>query len=989
MHPLLTRQLKQTGLADQTLPANVTALLEAVDAAYTQSDDERSLCERALDLTSKELLERNRELTGRNKELAALREAGLDCIITMDHEGKIREFNPAAERAFGVRRQDVTGKRLADVVIPQRFRASHAAGLAAYVKNGDGPVIGKRIEVPAMRSDQTEFPVELAISAVKVDGKPLFVAYLRDITDRKRAEEESRRAEKLALVASRTDNAVIITDLHGNIEWVNDGFTRISGYTLGEVIGKKPGSFLQGPDTSPETVEFMRSHLVRGEGFRAEIVNYGKDRRKYWLGIEVQPIYDAAGALRNFMAIESDITERKRVEEELHAAKEQAEAASRSKSEFLANMSHEIRTPLNGVSGMTDLLLGTELDVHQRRYVQIAKSSADALLLVINQILDFSKIEAGKMDLEAIDFDLATVVEEVMEMLVYRAASKGLELAYRIDPAVPPCLRGDPARLRQVLTNLVNNAVKFTHQGQVIIRIGVQSQSAGRVTLKFTVIDSGVGIAPERRDRLFKAFSQIDASTTRKFGGTGLGLAICKQLAELMGGQIGVESTEGRGSTFWFTANFVPIASVARPKAPVDVAGIRVLALDDNQAVREILCEQLASWGLRVSEAADAEEGMRRIRQAASQGQPYSLVVLDSGLSGGTGLKLARTIHTDAQLPATSLILLTTIDNPVEPAEAKAAGLFDAVTKPLRQSQLFDAVIRAAAAAKGCPFAPATFEKPLPAQLLSLRQARVLLAEDNEVNQIVASEILSKAGFECDIVADGKQAFDAVRKQEYDIVLMDCQMPEMDGFQATQAIRKWEKEQAAAAPLRRVPIIALTANALKGDRDQCIAAGMDDYLSKPLDPRQLVMMLNRLLAPRVPGSDKAADASATHKPTEVTTPEVDPPMDLDALLERCMGDDQFRDRLLQKFAEQAQVSVEKIDAALAGGDAQQLARAAHGLKGTAANLSAPYVRQIAAEIEALGNQQMLESAEKLVDSLRIEVGRCLDFMRQAPVPVSR
>ena len=972
MHPLLARQLKNAGIALDALPLEMGRFVMAVGAAYEEIDADRQLSERSLELTSQELFARNRELTTRNRELDALRQAGLDCIITMDHEGQIREFNPAAEQTFGYRREEVIGRKMADVVFPPLHRDAHARGLARYLTCGEEPALGTRVEVVAGRRDGSEFPVELAISVVRTESKPLFVAYIREISDRKRAEAESRRAEKLAIVASRTDNAVIITDIDGRIEWVNDGFTRISGYSIDEVMGKKPGSLLQGPETDPATVLYIREQLNKGEGFKVEILNYSKTGRKYWLAIEVQPICDAAGMLRNFMAIESDITERKRVEHELQQAKEQAEAASRSKSEFLANMSHEIRTPLNGVTGMTDLLLGTDLQPHQRRYVQVAKSSADSLLVVINQILDFSKIEAGKLELETIDFELRPIIEEVAEMLAYRAASKGLELAYWIDPKTPTSLRGDPARLRQVLINLVNNAVKFTHKGEVVVRVAPESTSAGQTKLRFSVIDTGTGIAPERRDRLFKAFSQVDASTTRKFGGTGLGLAICKQVIELMGGNIAAESTEGKGSTFWFTASFAHRQAGVAPSTPVDLKGLRALAIDDNAAVRTILCEQLGAWGLRAEGAADSEEALRLLRAAAASGKPFSIALLDAGSPARAGLQLIGTIRGDDVLTRTAMVLMTTLESPVPPDEVKAAGVCDAVTKPLRQSQLFDAVIRAAATWRGETL-PQTSEAAPARQPSALRPARILLAEDNEVNQLVASEILTRSGFECDVVGDGRRAVEAASQQQYDAILMDCQMPHMDGFKATAEIRALEASQRGTGPKRRVPIIALTANALKGDREQCIAAGMTDYISKPLDPRLLIATLNKLL-----GRDPAPA-----KPTIESKPAVaEKPMDLDALLVRCMGDAEFRGRLLARFPDQVTDCLQKINDALSAKDATGLARAAHGLKGTAANLSAPAVQRVAAEIESLGKAGSLSEAQRLIESLRTEVDRCLEFVKR-------
>ena len=794
--------------------------------------------------------------------------------------------------------------------------------------------------------------------------------------ERERAAAEARHAEKLALVASRTDNAVIITDIHGNIEWVNEGFTRVSGYTLEEVTGRKPGAFLQGLETDPLTVEFMREQLARGEGFKTEVINYSKDGRKYWLSIEVQPIYDAAGELRYFMAIESDISARKEVELELQQAKEQAEAASKAKSEFLANMSHEIRTPLNGVIGMTELLLGSDLTSQQRRFVEIAKSSADSLLVVINQILDFSKIEAGKLELETIDFDLRAVLEEVCEMMAQRASGKGLELACHIDSAIPTSLRGDPSRLRQVLVNLVNNAVKFTAKGEVIVHVAPEAMESDRATLRFAVTDSGVGIPGERLDRLFRAFSQVDASTTRRFGGTGLGLAICKQIVELMGGEIGVESKEGRGSTFWFTASLSSRRGELLPSATSSLADIGVLAADDNPAFLQILCGQLEGWGMWVAQATSAGEAMDRLRQ--SKPRPIQIAIIDMGMPGTTGLELVRMIRAEHNLRSLPMLLLTSLDHPVKPEDARAAGACDTVAKPVRQSQLLDAIQRAAAIARGETPPMSVSAMATTGTHRAARQARILLAEDNEVNQIVAAETLTKAGFDCDIVADGRQAVEATGTNAYDAVLMDCQMPEMDGMQATAAIRKREADSGAQGkPVRPLPIIALTANALNGDREMCLRAGMDEYLSKPLNPRELISTLNRLVA----GRDLAPSGNAP-APLGGSAPDPESSFNLAQLLERCMGDIEFRDRLLARFPEQAVSAMRRIAEALASGNAQQVTRAAHGLKGTAANLSASRVLGIASEIEVLGKADRLAQIDPLLSSLQAELDRCAATVRE-------
>jgi two-component system sensor histidine kinase/response regulator len=1043
--------------------------------------------------------ERTAELQHRNAELAAVCESSLDCIIMMDHQGRITEFNPAAERTFGFSRADAVGKVLGELIIPA-LRDSHSSGPGNYLANSEGTGIGRRREVLALRADGKEIPVELAVNVVQIDGPPVFVAYLRDVTDRRKAEADARLTEKLALVASRTDNAVVITDVNGGIEWVNEGFVRITGYALKEVIGLKPGSFLQGPETDPVTVALMRQKLRQGEGFQVEVVNYAKDGRKYWLAASVQPIHDATGKVTNFIAIESDITERKRAEravrdaeekyrsifenavhgiyqttpdghylscnnalariygydsaqelrdtvtsissqlyvdpmrredfikqinergsvsqfesqiyqkdgtirwiseearavteeggtllyfegmvadvtdrreaqEQLRHAKLDAEAANRAKSEFLAAMSHEIRTPLNGVIGMTEMLLNSEIPPHQRRYAQIAKSSADALLVVINQILDFSKIESGKLELEQIDFDLRKLVEEVAEMLAARATAKGVELSCRIDPALSFQYRSDPARVRQVLVNLANNAVKFTDHGEVTIRVE-RSELEGNSALRFSVRDTGLGIPSDRMDRLFLPFSQIDPSTTRKYGGTGLGLAISKQIVDALGGKFEIQSEVNVGSTFSFTLPAQPAAlNVNEATSPVDLRGIRVLVADDSAAPRDAVCEQLTAWGMRAGAAAGGAEAMRRLREAAHGGDPYRVAIIDMLMPGTDSAVFAREVRSDVAIRGTALVLLTSLETPVEAQRARESGFSELVTKPLRQSQLLDAMMRQVAGDK-------LIEKATTAVSQSDRHAssaRILLAEDNEVNQFVACELLARAGYSCDVVGDGRQAVEATLAGKYDLILMDCQMPVMDGFGAAMEIRRREAE--VARKKIRVPIVALTANAIKGDREHCLQCGMDDYLTKPLDSRLLITTVERILHQQ----SEQAWANGSVTATESATPAVAPPIDIKSLQERCLGDPNFTLRILSMFANQAPRQVAALSASVLDADARAVSRLAHGLKGSAANLSAVAMSAQAGRLEEMGRAQTLEGAAKAMELLQVELERCVDFIRR-------
>ncbi|WP_428937598.1 CHASE3 domain-containing protein [Fontivita pretiosa] len=579
--------------------------------------------------------------------------------------------------------------------------------------------------------------------------------------------------------------------------------------------------------------------------------------------------------------VRRDMLARSRAEQQMLEAKLAAERASRAKSEFLAHMSHEIRTPLNGVIGMLDLLLGTTLSEQQRRYAALAKSSARSLTGVINDILDFSKIEAGKLEILPSELNLRHLVEEVVEMQAQSASSKGLKLACHTDAAVPTMVRADGDRLRQILVNLVNNAIKFTHRGSVVVRVTCDqlAEDARHATIRFAVCDTGIGIAPDRYDRLFKAFSQADASTTRSYGGTGLGLAISRRLAELMGGQIGVQSQPGAGSTFWFTVVVEPLPQqqAPSPSQRLDPRTLRVLAVDGDELQRQVLGEQIASWGLEAVTVSDARIALESLSQAAARSDPFRVVIVDDAMPGMDAYEFAATVKRRPAIREAVLMILVSLNSQVDPQRLRAAGFCGHMTKPLRQSQLFNAIMDAIAASQRDPSplpdwpvvppaalpAPARaaglLPRPRPAtsddsgagdgRIAARSDIRILLAEDNEINQIVASEVLANAGYRCDTVVNGRLAVQAVSQQRYDLILMDCQMPEMDGFDATREIRRLEQAGGLAGEQRRrVPIVALTANAMRGDRERCLEAGMDAYASKPINPDQLLATIRQVLS---------------------------------------------------------------------------------------------------------------------------------------------
>ena len=826
----------------------------------------------------------------------------------------------------------------------------------ALERQGQGEAFDQTYRI--VRSDSSLCWIHARTYPITADSGEVYryAGIAEDVTQQKIVEEQIRKMQQ---AVEQSPVCIVITDRAGTIEYVNPRFSELTGYLYTEAVGQNP-RILKSGAMPAETYRDLWGTILDGREWHGEILNKKKNGELIWESAHLSPIRNSAGEITHFLGVKENITERKAMEEELRQSKQSAEEANRLKSQFLANMSHEIRTPMNGVIGMTDLLVGTELDKEQREYVQAVKSSAESLLSVINQILDFSKIEAGKLDLEYRDFELRRSLGDFLQPLALQAAEKGIELAYRVHSDVPDALMGDPGRLRQIIVNLVSNALKFTARGEVVLSVNGEQSLTDEALLHFSIADTGIGIPEEKRQHIFEPFSQADGSTTREYGGTGLGLTISDRLVAMMGGRIWLESETGTGSVFHFTARCglskgASVSSV--PVEPADLQDLRVLVVDDNAVNRLILEELLTCWRMRPAAADSGRQALQMIAQARQSADPFSLLLIDVNMPQMDGFELVSRLKQGMQLDGAVVMMFSSAGRRSDAARCRELGISSYLSKPVGQSALLDALLTAIG--KAGPAGGSANPAAVDGSRRELTPLRVLLAEDNPINQRIAVGMLEKRGHAVVVTNNGKEAVAAMAgegRHAFDLVLMDVQMPEMGGFEATALIRALEEVGGG-----HIPIIALTAHAIDGYRDICLNAGMDSYLAKPIKTADLFLAIEQVLKVQVEKryARRAGEGAFDHEEA----------------LSRLGGDLDLYREAVEIFQQNSSRLMAEIWEAIAAGDPVRLSGTAHSLRGSVSYLGARVPFEIALKLEMMGDSGEIDGAGQEFTALEEAIAR--------------
>jgi two-component system, sensor histidine kinase and response regulator len=947
----LTLDRIRASQAAEELKRRAEALRRSQAAALSLAEDAemaRSEIARYRDHLEQLVKDRTEELGVSEERTRLLLESVGEGIIGVSVDGQMTFINPAACQMLGYSPDDFEGKELHGLIhyahedgspYPRQDCPMHQSISGGTASHIDSEVL--------WRKDGTRFPVAYSSNPVHKDGSLVgSVITFRDITDRRRAEQALADSERRTRTILETAiEGIWMVDNNAVTKLINPALCGILGRPLEEIVGRPIFDFVDDENRLIFSAEIEKRR--KGQSGAYEISLQRSDGVNVPCLFNATPFVDEKGIKKGSFALVTDITARKLAEEQVRRAKEIAEEATKAKSDFLANMSHEIRTPMNAVIGMAHLALQTELTPKQADYLRKIQRSAHSLLGIINDILDFSKIEAGKLEMEQVDFSLDEVLDNVSTVVGVKVHEKELEFLMDIPQEVPLALVGDPLRLGQILINLCNNAVKFTEQGEILISTKLMEKQDEWVRLQFSVRDTGVGLTPEQKGKLFQAFSQADMSTTRKYGGTGLGLTISKRLVNMMGGVIWVESEAGKGSEFLFTAKFGLAGKFSRRRLEpsVDLRGMRVLVVDDNASSREILQSLLETMTFQVTMAASAEEGIAELEKEA-ESHPYKLVVMDWKMPGMDGIKATELIKNLPSLPQKpKVIIATAYGREGVMQRSDKVGVDGFLLKPVGQSVLFDSIMIAFGKEAPEREAVARMSGRDEQELRKIRGARVLLAEDNEINQQVAQEILQQAGLVVRIANNGQEAMEMVKAGNFDVVLMDIQMPVMGGLEATLEIRRDER-------FKDLPIIAMTAHAMAGDREKSIEAGMNDHLTKPIDPDQLISALVQWIKP---GDRKASDggpvSSSESKQVEDVLPAELPGISIASGLGRVAGNKQLYTKLLCKFKDGHENAVNQIKTALQLGDLETAARLAHTVKGVSGNLGGDNLYRAAAELE--------------------------------------